>query len=192
MTTYIWSYDDRVSLIRMESGSALKMSQPSTSTDRPVEDDMNPLWSQPQTSGSLISVTKLALFALCSIVFITFWTNWNTLLEFKFSSRVEQVYSAISSTSQSITGFSDLSNLKSDNYGLQEGVKSVHRYRDDGVLEVNMDGPHPILELIGNAQKAWEEKLGKASKTLDEAVDEYVRRYGRMPPRHFDVWLVLL
>ena len=58
----------------------------------------------------------------------------------------------------------------------------------DGLLEVNEDGPHPIYELTARAEAAWEQKLKAASKTLPEAVSEYRRRYGRAPPLGFDLW----
>ncbi|GAA5914455.1 hypothetical protein JCM6882_003023 [Rhodosporidiobolus microsporus] len=49
--------------------------------------------------------------------------------------------------------------------------------------------PHPIHFLIREAQSRWEEKLARQSRTLDEAVAEYRRRYGgREPPRGFDDW----
>jgi Ni/Co efflux regulator RcnB len=47
---------------------------------------------------------------------------------------------------------------------------------------------HPILDLINNATKTWEDKLARQSKTLEEAVREYKRRHGRKPPRGFDDW----
>ncbi|KAG6841033.1 hypothetical protein C0991_002495 [Blastosporella zonata] len=63
-----------------------------------------------------------------------------------------------------------------------------HTYRDDGMLEVNPDGGHPIFELIELANARWHSKLTRASKTLDEAVQEYVKRYKRRPPKGFDKW----
>ena len=63
-----------------------------------------------------------------------------------------------------------------------------HKFRSDGLLEVNQDGAHPIYELISRAEEEWEAKLERASKTLDEAVAEYRRRYGRAPPKGFDIW----
>ncbi len=63
-----------------------------------------------------------------------------------------------------------------------------HTYRPDGLLEVNYNGPHPIFGLIRQAEKDWEEKLNKASKTLVDAVKEYRRRYKRDPPKGFDLW----
>ncbi|KIJ07245.1 glycosyltransferase family 90 protein, partial [Paxillus involutus ATCC 200175] len=63
-----------------------------------------------------------------------------------------------------------------------------HTYTPDGLLVVNPNGPHPIFELMRNAEAAWEAKLARASKTLDEAVAEYKRRYKRPPPRGFDKW----
>ncbi|KAH6904196.1 hypothetical protein BKA70DRAFT_1432400 [Coprinopsis sp. MPI-PUGE-AT-0042] len=63
-----------------------------------------------------------------------------------------------------------------------------HRYRSDGLVEVNLKGPHPIYELISNAEKSWKSKLAHASQTLEEAVEEYRRRYNRAPPKGFDLW----
>ncbi|KAL0959264.1 hypothetical protein HGRIS_014535 [Hohenbuehelia grisea] len=67
-------------------------------------------------------------------------------------------------------------------------VAQVHEYRNNGLLEVNPSAPHPIPELIARAEASWKSKLGKASKTLEEAVVEYKRRYKRAPPRGFDKW----
>ncbi|KAF8908170.1 glycosyl transferase family 90-domain-containing protein [Gymnopilus junonius] len=63
-----------------------------------------------------------------------------------------------------------------------------HKFRPDGLLDVNQDGAHPIYELISRAESEWEAKLERASKTLDEAVAEYRRRYSRPPPKGFDLW----
>ena len=70
----------------------------------------------------------------------------------------------------------------------EPGVLQEHIYRQDGLLEVNEKGPHPIYELTARAEVAWEQKLKAASKTLPEAVNEYRRRYGRSPPLGFDLW----
>lgn len=69
-------------------------------------------------------------------------------------------------------------------------ARGRHTYRSDGLLEVNPKGPHPIFELVNNAEKAWNEKLRKASTSLDEAIGEYRRRYRRNPPKGFDKWYV--
>jgi hypothetical protein len=66
-----------------------------------------------------------------------------------------------------------------------------HYYGDDGLLVVNPNGTHPIFELIARAEEAWEKKLGRASKTLGEAVAEYKRRYHRPPPIYFEKWYVI-
>jgi hypothetical protein len=47
---------------------------------------------------------------------------------------------------------------------------------------------HPISRLIDDAQKSFQQTLGRQSKTLDDAVKEYRRRYGIPPPPHFDKW----
>ncbi|EDQ99870.1 uncharacterized protein LACBIDRAFT_295861 [Laccaria bicolor S238N-H82] len=63
-----------------------------------------------------------------------------------------------------------------------------HKYRPDGLVEVNEEGVHPIYELISRAEKEWQGKLDRASKTLDQAVAEYRRRYSRAPPKGFELW----
>ena len=63
-----------------------------------------------------------------------------------------------------------------------------HDWRDDGLLSVNLDGAHPIYELVQRAEKRWAEKHRKASKTLEQAVEEYERRYNRPPPKGFNHW----
>jgi len=63
-----------------------------------------------------------------------------------------------------------------------------HTYKADGLVEVNPDGAHPIYELVERAQEAWDRKVARASRTLEEAVEEYERRYHRLPPRGFDLW----
>ena len=71
-----------------------------------------------------------------------------------------------------------------------KGPLGKHHYRSDGLLEVNPFGPHPIFELIERSELAWENKLRRASSSLDEAVMEYRRRYNRNPPKGFDDWSV--
>lgn len=66
--------------------------------------------------------------------------------------------------------------------------KTAHHYGEDGILQVNQHGPHPIYEMVAWAEKEWKSKNAKASKTLDQAVAEYKRRYGRSPPKGFDKW----
>uniref|UniRef100_A0A8H7XUJ7 Glycosyl transferase CAP10 domain-containing protein n=1 Tax=Psilocybe cubensis TaxID=181762 RepID=A0A8H7XUJ7_PSICU len=63
-----------------------------------------------------------------------------------------------------------------------------HLYRPDGLLEVNNDGAHPIYELMSRAEAEWVAKHERASKTLEDAVSEYRRRYKRAPPKGFDLW----
>lgn len=51
---------------------------------------------------------------------------------------------------------------------------------------------HPILTLMANARQQWDALTRRQSKTFVEAVDEYRRRYKRLPPRGFDRWYVYL
>ncbi|KAK0215637.1 glycosyltransferase family 90 protein [Armillaria fumosa] len=64
----------------------------------------------------------------------------------------------------------------------------MHEFLSNGLLEVNPELPHPIYQLIDFSERKWKAKLQRASKTLDEAVVEYERRYRRPPPRGFDKW----
>ncbi|KAL4071930.1 glycosyltransferase family 90 protein [Scleroderma yunnanense] len=63
-----------------------------------------------------------------------------------------------------------------------------HTYADNGLLFVNPNGPHPIFELIRKAEQEWDMMNKRASRTLDEAIMEYKRRYKRAPPLGFDKW----
>lgn len=65
---------------------------------------------------------------------------------------------------------------------------NLHSYRQDGLLEVNPKGKHPIYELIERAEIQWKRKIQKQSKTFEDAVKEYKRRYKRRPPKGFDLW----
>lgn len=47
---------------------------------------------------------------------------------------------------------------------------------------------HPISILIKRAQRQWNAKVARQSRTLNEAVKEYRRRYTRNPPKGFDQW----
>ncbi|GAA94535.1 glycosyltransferase family 90 protein [Mixia osmundae IAM 14324] len=47
---------------------------------------------------------------------------------------------------------------------------------------------HPVRELIEHGKKEWADKVARQSRTLEQAVAEYMKRYGRNPPRGFDLW----
>ncbi|KAG2074475.1 hypothetical protein BDR04DRAFT_1093212 [Suillus decipiens] len=69
-----------------------------------------------------------------------------------------------------------------------QSKRPFHTFRPDGLLQVTPGGRHPILDLIEHAEREWNAKLTRASKTLPEAVREYHRRYSRAPPPGFDKW----
>jgi len=47
---------------------------------------------------------------------------------------------------------------------------------------------HPIPKLMDDAEEKFKHKLSRQSKTLQNAVVEYRRRYGREPPKGFGDW----
>jgi hypothetical protein len=47
---------------------------------------------------------------------------------------------------------------------------------------------HPIEELMRDNKQRWEDLLKRQSRSLEQAVREYKRRYGRLPPKGFDKW----
>jgi hypothetical protein len=47
---------------------------------------------------------------------------------------------------------------------------------------------HPISKLMAEAEETFRKRLSGQSKTLEDAVIEYRRRYGREPPRGFGEW----
>lgn len=52
-------------------------------------------------------------------------------------------------------------------------------------------GSHPIERLVQKAQDDVQRMVEGQSKTIDEAVANYIRRYGRKPPPGFDRWFAL-
>ncbi|KAM3424967.1 hypothetical protein BST61_g6938 [Cercospora zeina] len=47
---------------------------------------------------------------------------------------------------------------------------------------------HPILTISKAAARKHEQKIAHQSGTYEQAVTEYSRRYGRLPPPHFEHW----
>jgi beta-1,2-xylosyltransferase len=56
-------------------------------------------------------------------------------------------------------------------------------------LEGAEDQLHPIYQLLFEGAQNFSRLLSKRrSSTLAEAVEEYIRRYKRNPPKGFDWW----
>lgn len=70
---------------------------------------------------------------------------------------------------------------------LSSGGKTRRR---DGRLLIVEGQEHPIPRLIERAKRRWRKLNDKQSKTFTQAVREYMRRYGRNPPKGFDQWFV--
>ena len=66
------------------------------------------------------------------------------------------------------------------------GHATTERKLDNGAVE-EVDyvppQPHPIHLLVDKAKRDWDKKVKRQSQTLQEAVEEYERRYGRRPPK---------
>ncbi|KIR75552.1 hypothetical protein I310_00245 [Cryptococcus deuterogattii CA1014] len=77
-----------------------------------------------------------------------------------------------------------------DSHDRLKTYKHYHSYSPTGHLIVsdNPEAPHPIPLLLDLGEKRWEELLSRQSRTLEDAVQEYIRRYGRQPPKGFDKW----
>jgi hypothetical protein len=58
-------------------------------------------------------------------------------------------------------------------------------------IEAGWNGLHPIQRLVENGKIGFKNMLEGQSQTLDCAVKEYRRRYGRRPPPQFDKWFEL-
>jgi len=54
--------------------------------------------------------------------------------------------------------------------------------------ETHTGQSHPIWQLVKDAERDFENTLGKQSTTLEAAVAEYRRRYGIPPPPNFNKW----
>ncbi len=70
----------------------------------------------------------------------------------------------------------------------QLGTKRSTLSRHNGLLSLTNNRQHPIELLVERAKAKHANMLKRQSKTLDEAVTEYKRRYSREPPPGFDQW----
>ena len=57
-----------------------------------------------------------------------------------------------------------------------------------GPLQLEDTSSHPVNQLIKKSEKEFNQLVARQSKTLDEAVTEYKRRYHIPPPPNFDIW----
>ncbi|KAK4702213.1 hypothetical protein P7C70_g4011, partial [Phenoliferia sp. Uapishka_3] len=60
--------------------------------------------------------------------------------------------------------------------------------RKDGRVPLVEGETHPIILLMLRAKKQWAALKARQSKTFAGAVNEYVKRNGRKPPKGFDQW----
>lgn len=94
-------------------------------------------------------------------------------------------------------------NLGSSKPPPQQPAEPVHPPSEPGlprpIADIDHDAPrtrfkpapggsHPIWHLVKDAETQLEEVKARQSKTLEEAVNEYRRRYQIPPPPNFDKW----
>lgn len=72
----------------------------------------------------------------------------------------------------------------------QQSTVDSNTYHPNGLLVAHAENRHPILLLIEKAEREWKAKEANQSKTLEQAVKEYKRRYHRNPPKGFEKWSV--
>ncbi|TFK73367.1 hypothetical protein BDN72DRAFT_814608 [Pluteus cervinus] len=135
------------------------------------------------------STTRFLL--LLSLVFF-FWTgSCSTLLSWIWSPAGHPHHPSNktkSDSKQATGGDASTQRLRPQwNGGTRKPLERLN-YRPDGMVEVNENGPHPIYELIARAERNWNDKVKRASRTLPDAAREYRRRYHRDPPLGFDKW----
>lgn len=92
---------------------------------------------------------------------------------------IDETVGSIQETPASTTRFTKI-HAKNEKR-IEESVASKVLVKGAGRLNT-------IESLMGTAAARWETKLAAQSRTLKAAVDEYQRRYGRLPPRGFDQW----
>ncbi|KAF8754258.1 Extension Ser/Thr-type protein kinase [Rhizoctonia solani] len=86
------------------------------------------------------------------------------------------------------TSHSRMTNLPGANSLDIQVAYAQSRLRDDGLVEVNPEGRHPIYDLIARAEKDWSAKLARQSRHLADAVDEwdYVTAHNVQLPDEYD------
>ncbi|EIW73449.1 hypothetical protein TREMEDRAFT_42362 [Tremella mesenterica DSM 1558] len=85
-------------------------------------------------------------------------------------------------------GKEDYVEYEKQNHKSHSHSHSHHLYSSTGHLLISTKSSHPIPLLLTLGEKRWEELLSRQSRTLGESVREYTRRYGRLPPKGYDLW----
>ncbi|KLT40707.1 Cap3p [Cutaneotrichosporon oleaginosum] len=56
------------------------------------------------------------------------------------------------------------------------------------VTNATAEGAHPILGLLAAGERRWGDLMNRQSKTLEQAYNAYLAKWGRPPPKGFDDW----
>ena len=131
---------------------------------------------------TLFRRTSRQVCGICAAVLILVLSNQLLGYFSGFQFALTQVYDDIN------VDITPSDNLLTPDRQTRPRVPGRHVYLPNGLLQVNQDAPHPIYELMEQAEKDWNRKLERASTTLEQAMREYRRRYHRYPPKGFDLW----
>ncbi|GAA5875922.1 hypothetical protein JCM8547_008348 [Rhodosporidiobolus lusitaniae] len=96
--------------------------------------------------------------------------------------------SASPSTSFSVPESSPSPSLAKRSFDDSTSSDSASSSTDSDGKPRPVDRLHPIAHLISRAEEEWDDLLRRQSQTLEQAVEEYERRYGMKPPAGFDAW----
>lgn len=121
----------------------------------------------------------------------TLFDDDNDGAECRFESTVDAYFRDLKRLRRLVAERQNMTVLGPGESSFHESARYRHRFSPTGHLLMADDEegtPHPIPLLLQMGEKKWGELLARQSRTLGEAVTEYTRRYGRRPPKGFDMW----
>jgi beta-1,2-xylosyltransferase len=87
------------------------------------------------------------------------------------------------------TGIVKSSNASLPEHVVPEPLRDVDEYGPAGKNPAHHGGmTNPIIGLLRDGERKWQDLVARQSKTLEQAVDEYRARWNREPPKGFGEW----
>jgi len=140
------------------------------------------------TSASSIWFT--IIYGLASLLFVTGSASSHSLMNMRNSIRLRRLVFGVAALSIVISIIRHTSNTAprypTDVY--YPTVPTAHVNTPLGPIPMDLSKGHPAAQLIKAAEAEFQRTLDRQSKSLADAVREYRRRNGIMPPPHFDKW----